>query len=280
MSHIVAVHGVGNHTPGYSPEKIAADRGAVWAGQLAAGLGAEPAAVDLTFAYYAHQLRTGTPTAQGGADSALDHLGPDETRAIAQWVDALALPQATAQGRLAVPLRAAVDLVARRFSLDGRLTRLFVATFFREVTTYLSGPDAPVRTAAREQVASVIRAHRPSVVIAHSLGTVVTYEALHAHPDLQIDLLLTLGSPLALPHAVFHQLQPTPRDSQGIRPPGVGRWVNIADHGDPIAVLRPLKAYFPGIDLDLTESTGLFRLHGAAGYLGSAATAAAVAPYL
>ncbi|MFI1293781.1 hypothetical protein ACH4VM_36055 [Streptomyces sp. NPDC020792] len=280
MSYIVAVHGVGNHTPGHSPEKIAAERGAVWAAQLAAGLGAEPAAVDLAFAYYAHHLRAGAPTAQGGADSALDHLGPDETRAIAQWVDALALPEATAQGRLTVPLRAAVDLIARRFSLDGRLTRLFVATLFREVTAYLNGPDESARTAAREQVASVIRTHQPRVVIAHSLGTVVTYEALHAHPDLQVDLLLTLGSPLALPHAVFQRLRPAPRDSEGTQPPGVGRWVNIADHGDPVAVLRPLKTYFPGIDLDLVESTGLFRFHGAAGYLGSAATAAVVAPYL
>ena len=35
--------------------------------------------------------------------------------------------------------------------------------------------------------------------MAHFLGTVVAYEALHAHPDLHVYLLLTLGSPLALP---------------------------------------------------------------------------------
>ena len=35
--------------------------------------------------------------------------------------------------------------------------------------------------------------------MAHFLGTVVAYEALHAHPDLHVHLLVTLGSPLALP---------------------------------------------------------------------------------
>ena len=35
--------------------------------------------------------------------------------------------------------------------------------------------------------------------MAHSLGTVMAYEALHAHPDLHVYLLVTLGSPLALP---------------------------------------------------------------------------------
>ncbi len=35
--------------------------------------------------------------------------------------------------------------------------------------------------------------------MAHFLGTVVAYEALHAHPDLHDYLLATRGSPLALP---------------------------------------------------------------------------------
>jgi hypothetical protein len=35
--------------------------------------------------------------------------------------------------------------------------------------------------------------------MAHFLGTVVASEALHAHPDLHVYLLVILGSPLALP---------------------------------------------------------------------------------
>ena len=37
--------------------------------------------------------------------------------------------------------------------------------------------------------------------MAHFMGTVVAYEALHAHPDLHVYLLVTPGSPLALPGA-------------------------------------------------------------------------------
>ncbi len=35
--------------------------------------------------------------------------------------------------------------------------------------------------------------------LTHFPGTVVAYEALHAHPDLHVYLLVALGSPLALP---------------------------------------------------------------------------------
>ena len=117
-------------------------------------------------------------------------------------------------------------------------------------------------------------------MIAHSLGTVVAYEALHAHPDLEVDLLVTLGSPLALPGAVFHRLQPRPGAGTGLRPANVRRWVNISDYGDPIAILRPFKTYFPDVDLDLTESVGLFDFHRAARYLACASLAATLQPLL
>lgn len=54
--------------------------------------------------------------------------------------------------------------------------------------------------------------------------------------------------------------------SPGPRPANAKRWVNISDHGDPTAILRPFKTYFPGAGLDLTESVGLFDFHRAARY--------------
>ena len=95
-----------------------------------------------------------------------------------------------------------------------------------------------------------------------------------------MDLLITLGSPLALPNAIFDRLQPRPAAGTGLRPANVRRWVNISDHGDPVAILRPLKAYFPGVDLDLTESVGLFDFHRAARYLACASLAATLQPLL
>lgn len=279
MSLIVGVHGVGNHVRGRAPEEVAAQRAGVWAESLATGLGRPLARSEVAFAYYGHHLSRGRPVAQGPDDGALDRLTPDETALVAHWLEALDLPEVAAQGRLAMPLRHAAEMVAKRFSLDGRLTRAFVALCFREVAAYLRAPDAPARIAAREEVAAVIAEHRPRIVIAHSLGTVVTYEALHAHPELTVDLLVTLGSPLALPHGVFHRLLPAPAE-RGVRPAGVARWVNVCDHGDPVAVLRPLKRYFDGVDLDLQESVRLFDFHRVAGYLRSPALAAVLDPHV
>ena len=59
------------------------------------------------------------------------------------------------------------------------------------------------------------------MLLAHSLGSVVAYETLWARPDLQIDLLITLGSPLGMPDVIFDQLDPAPIARRGQRPPGV-----------------------------------------------------------
>lgn len=283
MIAIVGVHGVGNYLPGQPAEKVVARRSADWAASIAAGLGGRPDALDLTVAYYAPLLHAGEPTGQAAAldpDRALDALDPDTDALARSWLQALDLPEATVQGRLAVPLRHAVSVAADRFSLDGRLTKLFVAVCFPEVARYLAADDALARVQAREHVAATIADRRARVVIAHSLGTVVAYEALHARPDLKVDLLVTLGSPLALPGAVFPRLQPRPGGGTGLRPANVRRWVNISDYGDPIAILRPFKTYFPDLDLDLTESVGLFDFHRAARYLACASLAAALQPLL
>ncbi|MFE3196893.1 hypothetical protein [Embleya sp. NPDC059237] len=282
MTRIVAVHGVGNYAPGHQPEAVSTARAGTWARHLASGLNLPAEEVDLKFAYYAHHLRQAQPTMQGPGDELgrLAIIDPEAAELVEKWLETLGLPQVTTQGRLAIPLRHAVEFVAKRFSLDGRLTQIFVARFFRELATYLRDPQSQERHAAREEVAASIKTHQPGVVIAHSLGTVVAYEALHAHPELQVDLLVTMGSPLALPHAVFQRLEPRPENDTGCLPPGVKRWVNIADRGDPVAIPRPLKKYFPGIDVDLEESIGLFDFHRASNYLQSSAVAAAMAPHV
>jgi len=283
VTAIVGVHGVGNYPPGQPAAKVAARRSADWAASVATGLGMRPDALDMTVAYYAPFLHAGEPAAQVATldpDRALDTLDPDTDALARSWIEALDLPEVTVQGRLAVPLRHAVTAAADRFSLNGKLTKLFVAVCFPEVARYLAAADAPARAQARDHVATTIAERQARVVIAHSLGTVVAYEALHAHPELHVDLLVTLGSPLALPGAVFGRLQPRPGGGTGPRPANVRRWVNISDYGDPIAILRPFKTYFPGVDLDLTESVGLFDFHRAARYLACASLAATLQPLL
>src|SRR5690242_3617575 len=49
----------------------------------------------------------------------------------------------------------------------------------------------------------------PAIVVAHSLGSVVAYEALHDWRG-DVPLLVTLGSPLAMRAVVWPRLRPTP----------------------------------------------------------------------
>ncbi|KUO20765.1 hypothetical protein [Streptomyces dysideae] len=288
MTAFVAVHGVGHYRSALSPAEIVTARSAVWAKDLAAGLGTAAEQVPVTYAYYAHHLHLGRPVAQGAEDfEQLEREHPHLAEDITHWAESLdeslgmrLPPAATAQGRLTVPLRQLVSAISERLSLDGRLTRAFIATFFRDVARYLGGPDDAARVAAREEVAGVISSTGARVVLAHSLGSVVAYEALHAHPELEVDLFLTLGSPLALRHGVFDRLSPAPLADTGERPTGVRRWVNLSDHGDIVAVPRPFKRRFPGVDLDLTDSIAPFDFHRVASYLRSSVVAATLAPYL
>lgn len=73
----------------------------------------------------------------------------------------------------------------------------------------------------------------PFVVIGHSQGSMVTYQALmELGKSVQVDLFVTIGSPLGLPQ-VTGELKKWHGNNLPI-PPGVKRWVNIARDGDVV----------------------------------------------
>jgi pimeloyl-ACP methyl ester carboxylesterase len=82
------------------------------------------------------------------------------------------------------------------------------------------------------------------VIVGHSLGSVVAYECLCAHPEWGVRTLVTLGSPLGIRNLVFDMLSPSPRDGQGAWPGSVLRWINIADRGDIVALVKKLRGCF------------------------------------
>jgi pimeloyl-ACP methyl ester carboxylesterase len=89
--------------------------------------------------------------------------------------------------------------------------------------------DPTLSETVRERLLFRIGPHTKAVV-AHSLGTVIAYNALRANPDVEVDTLVTLGSPLG------SDLVPV---EEGVEPdawPGsVRRWVNVAAFTDRIA---------------------------------------------
>ncbi|MEV0590789.1 hypothetical protein [Nonomuraea cavernae] len=244
LPYLVGVHGVRNYS--YfrrtgSAAEAAASAGRDWT----CWLGGTP----VTVGYYAHHLRRG---AHQGADD-VDTLDDFAAGLLIDWVDRLRPAPQTAQGDRTARARAAADWLTRRY---GRTVRAFATAFVREVGVYLKSPGGKRRLAARDAVGSAIAAgsgHERVVVVAHSLGSVVTYEALWAAPELRVDLLVTLGSPLGMPGVVFDRLDPLP-DGRGARPPGVRRWVNLADVGDLVAVPRTgLGGSFDGVDTEVTD---------------------------
>lgn len=277
MNRIVVVHGVRNYQRGLAPDAAADRLASVWRERLTAGyhkadLG-HLAVPDITAAYYAHTLHDAE--AQGAAGG-IEDLTPAEQEAALLWLAAVGLPAQPAEGQSwgGLPLRQAIDLVARRRGTAARTLGRIAVAFLPEVYGYLASPGR--RRSARETVAEAVRRSGAKVVVAHSLGSVVTYEALHAHPDLGVEVLITLGSPLGLPGAVFDMLEPAPLSGYGQKPPQIRHWINIADSGDLVALPRRLGDRFP-VDTHHEAQMALLDFHTLNTYLAHGLTATAMA---
>lgn len=261
MTTIVGVHGVNQHEPGMAAGKRAAQLSDTWA----TALGLVGSGADLTVAYYAHHLQTAL--AQG--DEEPESLDEEACEQLYQWACALTGAEPVEQGWLLAPARDIIAMMAGG-PYRGLLLQAFVTVFMREVQLYLGRRHDDRRLRAREEVAAHIRDRGASIVIAHSLGSVVAYEALHAHPDIEIDLLVTIGSPLAIRGTIFDRLRPSPCTGSGRapRPPGVRRWANVADPGDVCAVPKWLSRYFDLTSADDVQAPiGTFVYHKATAYL-------------
>ncbi|MEV4319664.1 serine peptidase [Actinocrispum sp. NPDC049592] len=258
MARIVGVHGVRNYQELLTPEMAASALADNWSRALGTG-------DDLVMAYYAHHLQDAVAQGPGTPED----LDEEATEMLYAWANALADEPKFKQGNL---MRGPRYLIERMTGnpFTGLVNQLFILIFIREVQLYLGKRHRQRRLNARDEVARTIRRHNPRVVIAHSLGSVVAYEALWSDPALEVDLLVTMGSPLAMPRAIYHRLEPAPPANGTLtpRPPGVRRWVNLADPGDVCAVPRWLKRFF-AVDDDREHSIGVLAFHDALSYLAS-----------
>jgi pimeloyl-ACP methyl ester carboxylesterase len=134
------------------------------------------------------------------------------------------------------------------------------------ITTMMTTPD--LREKAHARMADAI-GDDTRIVIAHSLGTIVSYNFLRAHPEVVVDTLITLGSPLGSP-MVREQIAP---GTEGTLPwPGsVSHWVNVAAVHDHACAEPRLAAVFGDRVVDRLVDNG-HRPHDAAPYLNNPAT--------
>jgi hypothetical protein len=152
-------------------------------------------------------------------------------------------PDEEVLARTPVWARRALAALSRSRFLSGVAERAFIGDL-KQVRAYFCDPG--VREAAHIALESLIDPGT-RVVVAHSLGSVVAYEALAAHPEWPVRSLVTLGSPLGLANLVFHRLRPAPDPGPPMRgawPGTVEQWTNIADSGDVVAGVEDLRPLF------------------------------------
>jgi pimeloyl-ACP methyl ester carboxylesterase len=115
------------------------------------------------------------------------------------------------------------------------------------------------------------------VLVAHSLGTVLSYSALAQHDDWPVHTFVTLGSPLAVP-MVYNALEPAPVDGQGLWPGSVERWVNVRALNDKACETRLADRFGPRVEEHVIDNG--HRAHAPEPYLNSSPTGAAIAAAL
>ena len=162
--------------------------------------------------------------------------------------------------------------------LDAISQAASAAAFERTVdlVTILSTRPEVAETSRRRFIEAVGDGAR--VVVAHSLGTVLSYNTLVAHPELQVDTLVTLGSPLG--SSMSDSMLPA-AGSDGLRPwpPGLARWVNVAAVGDRATAGGRLSERFGDRVEDRLVDNG-HRAHDPEPYLNNPKTGEAVAAAL
>jgi pimeloyl-ACP methyl ester carboxylesterase len=170
-----------------------------------------------------------------------------------------------------------MDLIEDRFGHDGyqllahELGQEHLKQLINQLGRYFDDPM--VRRRVRTRVESVI-GPETRVVVAHSMGTVVAYEALVANPQWQVDTFVTLGSPLAGEFVRAKITPPVVGERQG-RWPGVRRWVNVRALGDSVVAEDPFDRWFPGVEDEHVDNGA--DAHRADPYLNADVTGAAIA---
>ena len=197
--------------------------------------------IPVSLAFYGDYWR---PDAEEAAERAVDDT-PSELQTALAMEMAAAAPQA--RERALETERLGWD------SLNGlvvwlddhiKVGDLAVGWFMRDVESYFS--DGELREKAIARIVDAVNAAADEVVLlGHSLGTVVAYDALRRHPDLPVRGYVSLGSPLGLP-TVRRSLQET--DGALRFPDDLERWVNIYDKRDFVTGNQPLAALYPAAD--------------------------------
>jgi hypothetical protein len=250
MPRVLGVHGIGQQyrsgpelTRGWW-EALRGGLEVAWFRPTADNL----AEADVRVAFFGDLFRPQGALAGGGPPYTPADLQPGAERDLLQaWYQAAVAqdpslgppPGALGPGRVAA--QAMVERLLRSRSFASVAQRGFVGNL-KQVTAFLASPDVKERVLQRvaEEITPDTR-----VFVGHSLGSIVLYEYLARYRPPQVELLVTVGSPLGIPNLVFERLTPAPAGGVGAWPGGVAGWVNVADADDVVALRKQLAPLFP-----------------------------------
>lgn len=192
-------------------------------------------------------------------------LGPDDAvRGVGGYVASRPLTVAFIQR--------ALNAISRSSFFAGLSEQLLVLSL-KQIRHYFENEE--LRAVIIDRVANLIDGGT-RVIVGHSLGSVVAYEALCARHGAGSAAFVTLGSPLGLRNVVFDRLRPAPRDGVGVWPCAVRFWTNVADTGDIVALVRDLSSCFGTRVRNRTVRNGA-RMHDVTAYLTAIETGSAIA---
>lgn len=148
-----------------------------------------------------------------------------------------------------------------------------IALATNDVYQYMKNPV--IHKMINDGVRKAITPGTPTVVVSHSLGTVVAYNLLNKDPqsnEWEVPLFVTLGSPLGV-KAIRKTLKPISH------PSCAQKWFNAMDERDVVALYPLDKNRFdvdPSIENKKDVDNPTSNRHGISGYLADAEVAAKI----
>ncbi|MEE2033713.1 lipase family protein [Rhodococcus chondri] len=259
MAHITFVHGIANKP---APDELLSQ----WKSALRAdnGVDLDERGVTTSMLYWADMLYP-TPIVPGPSpESTVESVeAADPGDADLAWLDEVPADERGFVERLAKDVgmegtaaQIEADVLVPQTDLEllplpGWVERRLMRVFLRDVHHYLYDASFSPRAGATFRIRTDIRARAramlhdaaalpgPHLLVGHSLGSVIAYDALTGIDDIpDVDAFLTLGSPLGIAEV---QDGLTPPWTSGNGWPnkclGDGPWRNVFDPFDPVCGL-------------------------------------------
>ena len=129
-----------------------------------------------------------------------------------------------------------IDSMKKHFGMDALADKVLEEKL-KDLSRYYE--EENIRQSLRNLLREAVLENKDKriMLLSHSMGTIIAYDVLRLigkqFPRLIVDHLVTLGSPLGLPHVKYKIAQ----ESSLVRTPSiVKKWSNFADKRDPVAI--------------------------------------------